>query len=380
MCTATGNYAVQRDPALVVVRAHRGGAEVIDNLADEWRRLCAKAADDQPFYRPEWIRAHIRAFSPDATIVLITARSNDRLHLVLPLLEEKNTFCKVPVRRLRAPVDMHCGRFDATRIAGSDGDAAILATWNFLRNLDNWDMLQLNYAQKESAVSRLASLARDDGFRTVLLPERPSPYIQVPFDSEPSPRMPPNSKLRSQLRQVYAKLEHKGTLRLECVRAADPQALDRFYRLEAGGWKGIQGTAIICDPSKKQFFDEIAHYATIYGYFSLYMLEWNDQLLAAHFALVLQGRCYSPKVAYDERFRQFAPGHLIVDEILKDCAARRIRVFDITGEDEEWKMKWTNKTSPVSHHLVFRGSRGDLAHTLGLKLKPAICRLLPSTR
>src|SRR5579871_5600171 len=79
----------------------RGGLEVVDHLAEEWRSLCAHAVNDEPFYRPEWIRAHLRAFVPDAKVLIITARIDGRLCLVLPLLEERQMFSGFPVRKFR---------------------------------------------------------------------------------------------------------------------------------------------------------------------------------------------------------------------------------------------------------------------------------------
>src|SRR5208283_1541020 len=146
---------------------HRGSVEIVDQLADEWRDLCAQAADDQPFYRPEFIRAHIRAKIPDAKVVIITVRQEERLRLLLPLVEELGTFSKVPVRKLRAPVDMHCGRFDAVCCSGPESDAAISAAWRYLKEMDGWDLLQLPYSLQGSTVSRLVSMAKAEGFLTV---------------------------------------------------------------------------------------------------------------------------------------------------------------------------------------------------------------------
>jgi CelD/BcsL family acetyltransferase involved in cellulose biosynthesis len=92
------------------------------------------------------------------------------------------------------------------------------------------------------------------------------------------------------------------------------------------------------------------------------MLEFNGELIAAHFALTYRDRCYSPKVAFNEKYRQFAPGHLIISEMLRDCAARGIRGYDITGQDQNWKMKWTATTLGVNHHFIFKGSLGRLAY------------------
>lgn len=369
-------FPAQISPGRMVVSVHRDGAEAIDSLADEWRSLCADAADDQPFYRPEWIRAHLRAFSPGAKVMLIAVRDDGRLCLVLPLVEEKGIVGGVPVRNLRAPVNAHGGRFDAVCSSGPHGDAAISAAWKFLKELDVWDVLQFSNAPLGSIAGRLAVLAAADGFHTARVPEKPSPYVPVPSDPELLNRLPPNSKLRSQLRQARRRLAEQGSLSFRRLETADPEALQCFYRLEASGWKGKEGSAILCHEPTRNFYDEMAESATRFGYFSLYLLELNGQLVAGHYSFTHRGRCYSPKVAYDESFKQFAPGHVIVAEILQDCATRGIQEFDITGSDDDWKMKWTSHTRGFNHHFVFKGAMGNLAHAVRFRLRPAIARQL----
>src|SRR5215510_15259146 len=154
------------------VFACRGGVAVIDQMADEWRQLCEDAADHQPFYRPEWFRAHIRVFLPRAKVLLIMVRRGSRLCLVLPLVEERGTYSRVPIRKLRAPVNVHGGRYDATRIRGADGDTAIAAAWDYLARLESWDVLQICNAPAESSVARMVSAARTAGFRVLVVPDR----------------------------------------------------------------------------------------------------------------------------------------------------------------------------------------------------------------
>ena len=359
-----------------VVSAERGSGDVIDRLADEWRELCNKAVDDQPFYRPEWIRADIRSFFADEKILLITARLDGRLCLVLPLIEERGTFSKIPVRKLRAPVNRWAGRFDAICSAGPDGEAAIQATWNYVKTLDSWDVLQFRDAVAGSATSRLAAAAQADGLSTIQMEDRPTPYVAIPTDPALLKQLPVNARLRRQLRQIRRELEEKGaSLKLHRLQTADPAALARFYELEASGWKGRERTAILLY-GRKPFLDEVAESAARIGYFTLYMLELNGQLIAGHYGFTHRGCYYSVVVAYDENFKQYSPGHLIIDEIVRDCAARGIQGFDPTGQDQEWKMRWATETRPVSHHFIFKGRMGNLAYSVESRFKPALGQLL----
>jgi len=354
--------------------SRRGGLEVLDELADEWRELCSDSPDDQPFYRPEYIRVHIRNVIPGATVLLVSARLNGRLQMVLPLVEELSTFGKVPVRRLRAPVDVNSGRFDAVRRSGPDGDEAIRSVWNHLKSMGGWDLLHFRDAPEGSAIRRLVEEARADGFLTFRLPETFNPVVPIPTDPELLRKMPANARLRTKLRQVKRQMTEEGTLNFYRVDTADPAAIDRLFELEASGWKGRGKSAQNYRPAFRRFFDELAEVGARFGYFCLYMLEFNGRLIAAHFSMNYKGRCYSPIVAYDENFKRFAPGHLIVSLILQDCAARGIHSFDITGLDQEWKMKWATRRLSMQNQFVFRGALGRVAFTMGGRVVPALSR------
>jgi len=357
----------------MIVTACRGKAEVVDRMADEWRQLCAEASDDQPFYHPEWIRAYLRAFAPKARVVVITARLHGRLRLMLPLISEIGTHSRMPLRKFRVPVNFCAGRFDAVCPEGPEGDAAIRATWEYLKKSNNWDLMQFRDALEGGTISRLAEMAATDGFHTIRIADKPSPYVPIPADPELLKQMPVNARLRRELKHVRRKLANVGPLNFYRVETADPKQLERFYELEASGWKGQQSTAIV-SKQMRPFFDEIAKSATRFGYFTLYMLELKGQLIAAQYGFTHRSCYYSVIVAYDEDFKEFSPGHLIIEEIVRDCCARGIRVFDTTGQNQEWKMRWTKQARPLNHYFVFRGPVGRLAYTVGSRLRPRVER------
>ena len=361
----------------MAVAAHRGGVEVVEHWADEWRELCKEAVDDQPFYRPEWIAAHIRAFAPQAKVVLLTVRCEGKLLFVLPLLQEWSVFTGVPVRMLRGPVNSHSCRFDAVRHSSSQGDAAVAAAWNHLQNLSGWDLLELREVPEGGTISALVGAARDSGVPTAQVPMHRNPYVPIPSDPAELQKLPANKKLRSQLRGIRRDLTGEGQLQLRRVCTADPAVLERFYELESAGWKGSEGSAIKCNPELRQFYAEISQAAERFGYLCIYTLELNGELLASHFGLSHRGRYFSPKIAYNEKFRQYAPGHLIVSEIVQDCASRGISEYDIIGVEDDWKMKWTSEARPKFKYLVFQpGLPGSLAHALRFRVRPLVKKLI----
>ena len=356
--------------------AQSGGIEVVEHWDEQWRELCDESADDQPFFRPEWIAAHLRAFTPKARVLLVTAASEEKLLFVLPLLREFAIFSGVPVRRLRAPVNPHSHRFDAVRHASREGEESVRAAWSYLDHLGGWDLLQFDDVLEGSTVALLVKAAADAGVHTAKIPTRSNPYVSIPAEAQLG-ELPVNKRLRTQLRSIRRETAKNGQFQFRRFDRVNPEELKRFYDLEASGWKGAEGSAIACQSRVRQFYDEIAQLATHHGYFRMYSLEMNGELLASHFGLAHKGRYFSPKIAYNERFPQYAPGHLIVSEIVQDCAATGVHEYDITGVNDEWKMKWASQVRPKFTYLVFRKSLpGSLAHALRFRIKPALKKLI----
>jgi CelD/BcsL family acetyltransferase involved in cellulose biosynthesis len=256
------------------------------------------------------------------------------------------------------------------RRAGAEGDEAIQAVAKYLLELEGWDVLQLNNTPHQSTTEQIVLSMRARGIRSLKLSDQPNPVIAIPKDVGLLHAMPPNSKLRSQLRRARQRLTLKGPLHFHRETEATSALLERFYQLEANGWKGAAGSAILCNGTRP-FYDEMARAATRYGYFSLFLLECGNELLAAHYSFTHRGCCYSPIVTYNEIFRQYAPGHLIISEILAYCSANDIRYFDITGQDQPWKMKWTSATRAMNHYFVFKGPIGQFAYRVGVSFRSA---------
>jgi CelD/BcsL family acetyltransferase involved in cellulose biosynthesis len=179
------------------------------------------------------------------------------------------------------------------------------------------------------------------------------------------------------LRRKLRNLAAQGDVRLTRVSEAQSGALERFYQLERSGWKGREGTAIACSPVTRQFYDEIAVEAERFGYLTLYFLELNGRAIAGQFGVTYGGRYFMPKLAHDEQFDQYSPGHLLVDAILRDCAERGVTEYDYLGPDHEWKLRWTNTVRPHTSFFVYRNAAYARAlWAARFRVLPAIKRLM----
>jgi CelD/BcsL family acetyltransferase involved in cellulose biosynthesis len=373
------------------VRVQRGGRELVEQIAADWRRLCDESGDEEVFYRPEWAQAYLQAFEPQAEVVLISAWAGQRLRGILPLVRRRTLMSGLPAVQLSLPANVHSLRASLTVCPGEGGSAVLKALWQTARNLPRWDVLDVNNVVEGSALDRLVAAAQADGHRTARKRTSQTLYLPIaassdasafPSTSEKSAGQPPwlagtRPKFRSHLRRAKRQLEEQGTLQVKHYSSADPEALKEFYALEASGWKGTEGTAIKCHPSTRQFYDAVAQAAARDGYLSLDFLELNGKPIAGHFGFNLRGRYFLAKAGYDEAFRRHGPGQLLVNEILSQTCERGLREFDFVGPATWDESRWASARRTNYRVFIFRKSfYGTLLYAARIAARDAARKLL----
>ena len=336
-----------------------GGLDLISEISAEWRNLCEEGPCNQPFYRPEWIAAAVQAFAPTRKILLITVRLGNRLRAVLPLWQEKSYLCGIPFTRLRSTTNLdHSCRFDVIHGAGSNLREIARATWSCLKELSGWDAIELTNVPAGAVTEYLLGCAERERQHVAQFEHVRTPFMMLEGFKVDGDRtqFARSSRLRNNLRKGWRKLEEGGQVRFRRLDYADPEALEKFYRLEEAGWKGKRGTAIACSKQTREFYDRIACSASAFGYFSLYLLEVSESLVAADFGFCLGGRYFPLKIAYDENYRSCGPGHLLVSATLLDAVRRGVSCYDWLGHHEEWKARWTSETWVHNNCFIFRNN------------------------
>jgi CelD/BcsL family acetyltransferase involved in cellulose biosynthesis len=140
-------------------------------------------------------------------------------------------------------------------------------------------------------------------------------------------------KLKELRRQRHRLAEH-GVVRFEIARtrAQVAAALEIFLRLEASGWKGQRGTALVQDAGDAGFIRRGAPALAACGQCEIVALYAGDTPVAAAVVLRHQDRAFYFKLGIDERFAKFSPGvQLTLDLTRHLCADPAIASADSTA-------------------------------------------------
>ncbi len=117
-------------------------------------------------------------------------------------------------------------------------------------------------------------------------------------------------KRMKELRRQRRRLEDHGKLSWNCARSAGDvrYALERFLALEARGWKGGRGTALLCDPSVVTFARTMTRALSRQNQCRVDSLELDGEPIAMGITLVSGKSAALWKIAYDEKYASLSPG------------------------------------------------------------------------
>lgn len=368
----------------LAVRVQTGGAELVQGLSRDWQQLCDESGEGEIFYRPEWMLAYLNAFAPQAKITVISAWAGERLRGVLPLMHQRAWITGLPALIATIPANVHCFRVGLVCCPGEEGREVLRALWQAMKALPGWSVFDVSNVVEGNGIDQLVALARADKFLVARKRTSQTLYLPIaaPTGKDKNKDQPPwmagtRPKFRSHLRRARRQLEEQGTLALKHFSTADPAALESFYDLEGSGWKGEEGTAIKCDPRTRKFYDSVAQAAAAGGYLSLDFLELNGKPIAGHFGFNFHGRYFLAKAGYNEDYRRYGPGQLLVNEILNETPQRGLREFDFVGPATWDESRWASARRTSYRVFIFRNDwYGELLYELRISVRDLVRHVL----
>jgi CelD/BcsL family acetyltransferase involved in cellulose biosynthesis len=113
-----------------------------------------------------------------------------------------------------------------------------------------------------------------------------------------------------ELRRQRRRLAERGelTYRSAVTRAQVREAIEYFLALEAAGWKGRAGTALLCEPSTATFLRTMTREFAPGGRCRVDALELDGKPIAMGIVLSSKDQSWLWKIAYDEDFASLSPG------------------------------------------------------------------------
>ncbi len=331
-------------------------------LAPGWNALLPD--DAGPFDLHCWYESWWGAFGDGSTLAVCTVSRDDQLVGAFPL--------RVEGRRLKGLVNGHSGML---RPLATDEEAMGALIAAALAREASEVELQLLPAT-DGSLPLLEAAARETAARPLAEAGYVSPVVDTSGDFEAWSKGN-DSSWKKRLARYRRKMQRDHGAELEIVAIPDDleKWLEEGFRVEASGWKGEAGTAILSTPETTAFYRDIARRFHDRGELRLSRIALDGEAAAFSFCIQTGGRLYSLKAGYDEQWRKLVPGLVMQLSIVERCFELDLDAYELLGETSDWKEKVATGSKAHTNLRVFpRGPAGATRYGYRSHLRPLLKR------
>ena len=342
-----------------------GGVEIIEKIFDEWIELCEEGACNEPFFRPEWFVAFVENFEKE--IRLLTVRSGGKLRAVLPLVKRKGNLHGVPVRSLKAVYNLNTQRFDLIHGADeSERKEIIKAVWKEIKGQPKWQILEMRLVKNDSWLNDLLAVAESENYRTGIWQMDSAPFVALPQGEDKEKLINEyfsglKKHFRQDLKRRLNRLKEQGTVEFVVTRGYQSELMQKYFELEARSWKGRGGTAVACDPKVVKLHDDFARAVAAKNALFIYELKLDGKTIGMSVNIMFDRKTIFWKTSYDEEYKRFSPGNLLIKEFLADAIRNDSSELDMLSPATDYKKVWASGEHEHAALYVFQpGILGSL--------------------
>jgi CelD/BcsL family acetyltransferase involved in cellulose biosynthesis len=331
-------------------------------LGEEWDRLLP--ADPTPFDLHCWYESWWAAFRGDEELATCVLRRDGALAGVFPL--RRSAAGLLPL------ANEHSSRF---RPLGVDG-GALEAIWAAAIAKSGGELTIQSLPAGDPCVAAFASAAHAARRPSHFEPLYASPYVETDGDFEEW-RAQSKKRWGAPLERFRRKMgrDHEALFRIVEPPEDLEAELEAGFLVEAGGWKGEQGTAILSQPETAAFYREIGRRFDDRGELRLSRIDLDGETAAFDFCLLHDNRLHLLKTGFDERHRRLAPGLVMRLSIVERCFELGLASHELLGTVSEWKMKFATGTRGFGSGTVYsRSPAGRARRAYRAALRPRLKR------
>ncbi len=326
----------------------------------------------EPIVDAHWMASWLEAFTPSDAF-LLCAQERGRLVGLAALQKLTERWHGRRVRVVQSLTNVESYRFE---FLAADGRVDIAHhLWRTLCRSGSADVIRLDHVPESSpTLAAGLDVAREQGWRTVLEDTFVTPLRA--FSKSQAWDHGLRSSFKYRLRNRLKRLAAQGDVAFDIVSSAPgvSAALPKFYQLEASGWKGAQGTAVVQQPTVKRLYDEIVGRAC--GDVRIALLTVAGTPIAAQVLRVCGRTLFMLKIAYDEAYGLFAPGQLLTARVVQYGIQQGMEGLDFLADNAPWKESWA--TGFVRHRrmLLFAPTlAGRYAYWTGYGIREQVKRV-----
>lgn len=350
----------------------------LEEIRDEWDSLLSRSSSKHFALTHEWLFTWWQNFGKGKKLKVISVRREGELLCIAPLMESEVKLFGLPLKRIGSFHNFYNPVCDL--ILADGARQAIKAIWTHLRNASQtWDFIELLPVPMPSrSLIELERVAKRARFRLEIRQLASCPFVDTSGTWQ-FYLAGKRSKERKNWRKLEKRAAEKGGSSILIITGLEDldDHLTAAFRIEASGWKGRAGTAVIQDPQADSFYRSFAHLAARNGWLSLDFLVLDNELVAFNYDVVFGGTRYAQKIGYLEKWSSMAPGKLLKRQLIEGCFRNRVSRYDFLAPGTPLKLEFaTGSERRFRLRIYNRNVKGFILFAIDYILIPLFKKLL----
>jgi CelD/BcsL family acetyltransferase involved in cellulose biosynthesis len=322
----------------------------------DWVELAEHASEPNPFAECWFMRPAIRHLGGESDDWMVAVWRDDRLLGLLPLTQSTR-YGRMPVRHIENWVHYHC--FFGTPLVRAGAEVAFWQAVLAFLDQSAWAKNFLHMVGMDPTGPVFLGLR--EARRADMVHHSERALLCSDLDPQAYYETHVRQKKRKEIRRLRSRLDELGHITFEHL--ADDGPVDAwtqaFLALEASGWKGREGTALVGSTSTRLFFEEVVSGAHRIGKLDMLRLIVNGKAIAMLVTFITPPGAFAFKIAFDEDYARFSPGVLIKIENLEILNRKDIDWTDSCAVEDHPMINslWAERREIVRLSVPLAGAR-----------------------
>jgi CelD/BcsL family acetyltransferase involved in cellulose biosynthesis len=304
---------------------------------DQWRDLSQGAIEPNGYYLPDWALAVNASARGRMGVSALVARDDDRggrLVGLMPVVSLWQAF-RIPLPALISAQPY--GTLCTPLIERGQAETAVTDFLQGARAAGARALILRDTSLEGEAMRMLTNGAVQAGLHPRILQSHRRAWLDATGNPETVLRDALGRKKLNELRRQRHRLAQHGAVRFEVARNPEEvaTATETFLALEASGWKGKRGTALLQNAGDATFIRRATVRLAARGQCEVVSLHCADTPVAAGIVLRHSRRAFFFKLGFDERFAKHSPGVQLTLELTRHlCSDPDIVAADSTASPD----------------------------------------------
>ena len=298
-----------------------------------WKRI-EDSCDCHPQIYYEWCEPWWRKYSNGRELHIIAIKNEtNNIVAIAPLCIEKSFGIKI----IRS-IPIRFGDFYSFIIEdGNNSDKIISIILQYLKSYKEWQVIVLSQINNKFQIWN--HLIKDD-FTPKYLTKIHTAYLENYSFPEYLDKLP--KKLRQQFRNRYRKINKLGKLEFECIE--DAMGFKNYINDMKNIYNHRRQDNTLNTPSEKYYsvLNDVVKQLYDKKNLLLFLLKFNDELIAYRIGTVKDGVYYAWKVSHHPKYNKYYPGMLIIGKIVEELINRKYKKLNFGAGDYDWKRRWAS--------------------------------------